>query len=61
LLPQQKSDISRPDPYPSIHTAQRPICGEGEGMPISSRFNEIMHPVDKKSGKINYQKPKTKD
>ena len=40
---------------------QRPICGEGAGMPKLSLFNEKMHPVDKKSGKINYQKPRAKD
>jgi hypothetical protein len=43
------------------HTLQRLICGEGAGMPKLSLFNEKMHPVDKKSGKINYQKPRAKD
>ena len=40
---------------------QRLICGEGEGMPQSSLFNEKMRTVGKNNRQVKRQKPRAKD
>ena len=40
---------------------QRPICGEGEGMPQSSLFNKKMRTVGKNNRQVKRQKPREKD